>query len=164
MTIPAFLKFMRSFMPTHCLQLWIKTMIPLLASLLVLWFPYVTHGSSMLHSLQPCVFPLIPSLSQPHCSPFHLLMLELCVLVLVFLNFCSLIRQTRTWEFSCVNSPHCVQYVLSSVTRRLCVFSFTCCILSTKIHILLVKWGHFWEVKLFWIVLIISKDCLMVTT
>lgn len=70
-------------------------MILLLASLFVLWFPYVTHGSSMLHSLQPCVFPLIPSLSQPHYSRSHLLMLELYVLVLFF-NFCSLVRQTRT--------------------------------------------------------------------
>lgn len=68
-------------------------------SLLALWLPCVTHGSSMLHSLLPsvCLFVslLIPSLSQPHSLPSSCLPLSFCppqawILPLLSLLFPSL--------------------------------------------------------------------------
>lgn len=46
----------------------------------------------------------------------------------------------------------------------LCVCSCICYKVSTKILILLAKWGHFWSIRSFWVVPTILKVCLRVKT
>lgn len=48
-------------------------------------------------------------------------------------------------------------FAAMSVLVYVCLCACICSVLSTKIHIILAKWGHFWE-GIFWLLLTASKN------
>lgn len=79
-------------------------------------------------------------------------------------------RCNRVWSLndSCVASLRASLYLVTVLQKillmLLCTHSCACYILSTKIHLPLTQWGHFWEARRFSLVLTTLKDCLRVKT
>lgn len=99
-------------------------------SLLALWLPCVTHGSSMLHSLLPSVC-LFPSLSQPHSLPSSCFPLSFPQALVLPPSFSLALPYFPTWYLVYAFLPILQEWTASAFFLSLGYFFFYMLMAST---------------------------------